>query len=55
MSLLAYLVAIVLFLVAGFEGGIEASWQDFTVFGLAAFTLGHLVPGPSIIWPPVPR
>lgn len=45
MALIAYILAIVLFLVAGFTNGVDASWEDFTAFGLAFFALGHVLGG----------
>lgn len=41
-ALFFYIVAIVLFLVAALQGGIDTSWNDLTAFGLAAFAAGHL-------------
>jgi hypothetical protein len=52
MSFVAYLIAVVLFLVAGFDGGVEASYNDFVTFALAFFTLGHIFNQPGLRWPP---
>lgn len=49
MNLIFYIVAIVLFLVAAFNGGIDTGWQDMTAFGLAAFAAAHIVPPAN--WP----
>jgi hypothetical protein len=44
-STLAYLVAVVLFVLAGLVGAIgDASGHDLVAFGLAAFAAGHVLP-----------
>jgi len=35
-------VAIVLFVVAAFQNGLNSSWEDFTAFGLALFAATQL-------------
>jgi hypothetical protein len=42
LSLLFLIVAIVLFLVAAFLGGVHATAGDLTLFGLVAFAAAHL-------------
>lgn len=49
MLLLVYIAAIICFVVAGVQDGLQSSWQDWTAFGLALFTLGHLLTG--FAWP----
>jgi hypothetical protein len=45
-SVLAYIVAIVLFVLAGLGVHVGSLGElDLVAFGLAAFALGHIVPG----------
>lgn len=48
MALVVYLIAIVLFAVAGFEGGLNSSFQDYVAFGLAFFAAGHILAHPYV-------
>jgi hypothetical protein len=52
MALICYILATILFAVAGFDGGLEASPGDFIAFGLAFFSLGHVAPGGWPVGPP---
>lgn len=41
MRSILYIVAVVLFALAGFAGGIDTSAGDLVAFGLAFFAAGH--------------
>jgi hypothetical protein len=42
MTFILIVVAVILFLLAGFKDGIHFTWQDFIAFGLAAFAASFI-------------
>lgn len=53
MNFVLYLIALILFVLAAFLGGVHSTYGDLVALGLAFFAAGHLVP--SGWWPRPPQ